>query len=129
MPAIVPFKAVHYNPQKVANLSNVVCPPYDVISKEQQDELYKLDPHNFIRLELIKDEAKDLTPLFDAIIQHIPPPAPGKETFFQMLVSNLDYSDYLGRIAYGRISSGRIRVGDSAVCMPPPTGLLKKALE
>ncbi len=65
----------------------------------------------------IKDEAKDLTPLFDAIIKHIPPPPAGKETFFQMLVSNLDYSDYLGRIAYGRISSGRIRVGDSAVCI------------
>ena len=37
--------------------------------------------------------------------------------FFQMLVSNLDYSDYLGRIALGRIVSGRVAVGDSIVCI------------
>src|SRR6202011_5131178 len=39
------------------------------------------------------------------------------EPFFQMLVSNLDYSDYLGRIALGRIVSGRVSVGDSIVCI------------
>ncbi len=65
----------------------------------------------------ITDKSDNMVPLFDAIIQHIPPPAAAKEPFFQMLVSNLDYSDYLGRIAYGRIISGRIRVGDSAVCI------------
>ena len=39
------------------------------------------------------------------------------EPYFQMLVSNLDYSDYLGRIAFGRIVSGRVAVGDSIVCI------------
>ena len=39
------------------------------------------------------------------------------DPFFQMLVSNLDYSDYLGRIALGRIVSGRVKVGDSIVCI------------
>src|SRR4030095_11851024 len=56
-----------------------------------------------------------MEPLFDAIIRHIPPPAKTDAHFFQMLVSNLDYSDYLGRIAYGRIISGRVKVGDSVV--------------
>jgi GTP-binding protein len=56
-----------------------------------------------------------MEPLFEAIIKHIPPPPVAKETYFQMLVSNLDYSDYLGRLAFGRISSGRISVGDSSV--------------
>jgi GTP-binding protein len=57
----------------------------------------------------------NMEPLFEAIIKHIPPPPVAKETYFQMLVSNLDYSDYLGRLAFGRISSGRISVGDSSV--------------
>src|SRR5205814_9174978 len=39
------------------------------------------------------------------------------DPFFQMLVSNLDYSDYLGRIALGRIVSGCVAVGDSIVCI------------
>jgi GTP-binding protein len=60
---------------------------------------------------------EDMTPLFEAIVQHVPPPKISSEPFFQMLVSNLDYSDYLGRIALGRIVSGRIAVGDSIVCI------------
>ncbi|MBV8278400.1 MAG: GTP-binding protein, partial [Verrucomicrobia bacterium] len=63
----------------------------------------------------INDAHHDMEPLFEAIIKHIPPPPVAKETYFQMLVSNLDYSDYLGRLAFGRIISGRISVGDSAV--------------
>jgi len=63
----------------------------------------------------INDKHQDMEPLFEAIIKHIPPPPVAQETYFQMLVSNLDYSDYLGRLAFGRIISGRISVGDSAV--------------
>jgi GTP-binding protein len=63
----------------------------------------------------IKEPHKDMEPLFEAIIKQIPPPPVAKETYFQMLVSNLDYSDYLGRLAFGRIISGRISVGDSSV--------------
>jgi GTP-binding protein len=58
-----------------------------------------------------------MTPLFEAIVKHIPPPVVASEPFFQMLVSNLHYSDYLGRIALGRIVSGRVAVGDSIVCV------------
>ena len=59
----------------------------------------------------------DMTPLFEAIVRHVPPPKTSSEPFFQMLVSNLDYSDYLGRVALGRIVSGRVVVGDSIVCI------------
>ena len=65
----------------------------------------------------IGEDAKDMTPLYDAIIKHVPPPPVEKDTFFRMLVSNLDYSEYLGRIAYGRILSGRVCVGDTTVCI------------
>jgi uncharacterized protein (DUF1015 family) len=59
MPALKPFAAVFYNKEKVDDLSNVFCPPYDVISQEQQEAYYKQDPHNFIRLELGKETPKD----------------------------------------------------------------------
>jgi GTP-binding protein len=59
----------------------------------------------------------DLRPLFEAIVEHIPPPSGDPEAPLQMLIANLDSSDYLGRIAIGRIFNGRVRVGDAiAVC-------------
>jgi len=65
----------------------------------------------------IHEPNTSMEPLFEAIIKHIPPPPATAETYFQMLVSNLDYSDYLGRLAFGRITSGRVKVGDSIVCI------------
>ncbi|HTK30121.1 MAG TPA: translational GTPase TypA [Vicinamibacterales bacterium] len=59
----------------------------------------------------------DLRPLFDAIIRHVPPPEGDPDAPLQLLVANLDSSDYLGRIAIGRIFNGRVRIGDAvAVC-------------
>ena len=63
----------------------------------------------------IHESSTTMEPLYDAIIQHIPPPPKSDVSYFQFLVSNLDYSDYLGRIAYGRIVSGRVKVGDTVV--------------
>jgi len=59
MAAVKPFQAVFYNTEKVGDLSQVICPPYDVISKEQQEDYYKQNPCNFIRLELTKEAPKD----------------------------------------------------------------------
>jgi GTP-binding protein len=59
----------------------------------------------------------DLRPLFDAIVSHVPPPRGDVDAPLQLLVANLDSSDYLGRIAIGRIFNGRVRIGDLvAVC-------------
>jgi GTP-binding protein len=59
----------------------------------------------------------DLRPLFDAIVEHVPPPRGNPDAPLQLLVANLDSSDYLGRIAIGRIFNGRVKVGDPvAVC-------------
>src|SRR6187399_2799472 len=55
---------------------------------------------------------EDLRPLFEAIIEHAPPPRGLVEGPLQILVANLDSSDYLGRIAIGRVFNGRVRVGD-----------------
>src|SRR5262245_25605003 len=56
---------------------------------------------------------EDLRPLFDALISHIPAPPGSKDAVLQLLIANLDYSDYLGRLGIGRIFSGRVRVGDT----------------
>jgi GTP-binding protein len=58
-------------------------------------------------------EADSLKPLFDAILSHIPPPPLGDATHVQMLVDNLDYDEYVGRLAIGRISSGVVHEGDA----------------
>src|SRR5436309_655213 len=78
--------------------------------------IYASAKNGFAMREL-HENSEDMTPLFEAIVKHVPPPPTSPEPFFQMLVSNLDYSDYLGRIALGRIVSGRVNVGDSIVCI------------
>src|SRR5438874_2564435 len=78
--------------------------------------IYASAKNGFAMREL-HENSEDMTPLFQAIVQFVPPPQVSPEPFFQMLVSNLDYSDYLGRIALGRIVSGRVSVGDSIVCV------------
>ena len=58
-----------------------------------------------------------MEPLFDAIIKFIPPPRAKAGDGFQILVANLDYSDYLGRIAFGKIMAGKIKAGEAACCL------------
>ncbi len=58
------------------------------------------------------DGSQDLRPLFDAILSDIPCPAGDPESILQVLVANLDYSDYLGRLAIGRVFEGTLRLGD-----------------
>ncbi len=60
---------------------------------------------------------EDLRPLFEAIVRHVPPPRGDADAPLQMLVTNLDSSDYLGRIAIGRIFNGTLRVGDPAAVL------------
>ncbi len=57
-------------------------------------------------------EDHDLRPLFEALLAHIPPPRAAADAPLQLLIANLDYSDYLGRLAIGRIFAGRVGLGD-----------------
>ena len=63
------------------------------------------------------DGSSDLNPLFETIIQHLPSPEGDPGAPLQLLVANLDYSDYLGRMAIGRVFSGTLRQGDEvSIC-------------
>ena len=59
MAIVKPFAAVYYNPEKVSDLSKVVCPPYDVISPDRQAYYHDLDPRNFIHILLGKDAPQE----------------------------------------------------------------------
>jgi len=60
----------------------------------------------------LEEESENLRPLFEAIIEHMPPSPGDPESVLQLLVANLDYSDYLGRLAIGRVFNGTLRLGD-----------------
>jgi GTP-binding protein len=64
------------------------------------------------RQEDLDDPSTDLRPLFDAIVENIPAPAGDPDAILQMLIANLDYSDYLGRLGIGRVFQGTLKYGD-----------------
>ncbi len=68
---------------------------------------------------------EDLRPLFDAILSTVPPPQGSPEAALQILVANLDYSDYLGRLAIARVFNGTLRSGDEAGITKPDGSLDK----
>src|SRR3984893_15006652 len=68
-------------------------------------------------------EGVDLRPLFDAVVLHVPPPRGNPDAPLQLLVANLDSSDYVGRIAIGRIFNGRVKIGDAVAVVKLDTAV------
>jgi uncharacterized protein (DUF1015 family) len=64
MVRIAPFRGVVYNRKKIRDLAKVIAPPYDVISKTEQERLYKKSPYNFVRLDLSQEADS-----YDAVAQ------------------------------------------------------------
>ncbi|MCG6926725.1 MAG: translational GTPase TypA [Acidobacteria bacterium] len=77
---------------------------FPVLYANAKDGIARADPDG---------PGEDLRPLFEALVTHVPAPAGDPEGPLQLLIANLDYSDYLGRLAIGRVFSGRVRVGDT----------------
>jgi len=65
--------------------------------------------------------AVDLAPLFDTIVAKVPPPPSDAASPFQMLISTIDFSPYLGRLGIGRIERGIVHVGDQVLLLPMDT--------
>src|SRR5687767_6284508 len=55
MAGIAPLRGLFYNQKKVRDLAKVIAPPYDVISRDEQEKLYKRSPYNFVRLDLSQE--------------------------------------------------------------------------
>src|SRR6185436_15279175 len=85
-------------------------------SDEQLDFpiLYASGRAGYVRTEL-EDTNDDCRPLFDTILKRVPPPTGNAEAPMQLLISAIDYNDYVGRLGIGRVWRGRIRQGSDVV--------------
>jgi GTP-binding protein len=70
-----------------------------------------------IAQKTLEEKGTDLTPLFRAILDEIPPPTYDPDEPFQMLVADLDYSDYLGRLAVGKVFHGTVSCNENLICI------------
>jgi GTP-binding protein len=70
-----------------------------------------------IAQKTLEEKGDTLAPLFEVIVNEVPAPSYDPQEPFQMLVTNLGYSDYLGRLAIGRIFHGSVKKNENLVCM------------
>jgi GTP-binding protein len=115
LPAIVVINKIDRPDARISEVINEIYDLFiDLDAREDQIEF----PIVFTNAKLglakrhLEDEAKDLRPLFDAILERIPPPEFDPRQNLQLLITNIDYSDYVGRMGIGRISNGTIRQGE-----------------
>jgi GTP-binding protein len=73
----------------------------------------------------LEDDSTNLQPLFEQIVESIPAPRELRSDSLQLLVANLDYNDYVGRLAIGRIFSGEIKIGDQIAVVKPDRSVQK----
>jgi GTP-binding protein len=76
----------------------------------------------------LDDEGKDMQPLFEAILDHVPPPVGDIEKPLQLQVTTLDYSEYLGRIVIGKVHNGVITAGQQAALVTRDGQIVKSKI-
>ena len=80
---------------------------FPVVYASAKDGYASFDPENL--------DKKDMTDLFEMILKEVPAPAGQKDEPLQILISNIDYDEYVGRIGIGRVERGSVKYGQSAV--------------
>ena len=107
-----------------ARPTEVLNEVYDLLLELKNDEsilevpvFYANGRAGIVSTKLDDPDAKDVYPLLDAVVDCIPAPMYDNEEPFQMLVSDLSYDDYLGRLAVGKVINGSATVNDSLVCI------------
>jgi GTP-binding protein len=86
--------------------------------------LYAVGIKGFAKHHL-EDENVDLAPLFDTIVKHVAPPQVNIDASFKMLISNIEWNDYVGRIAVGRVEQGKVERGQE-ITLVDRTGKAKE---
>jgi GTP-binding protein len=76
----------------------------------------------------LEDEGVDMKPMFESILDHVPPPVGDSEKPLQIQVTTLDYSEYLGRIVIGKIHNGTISAGQQAALVKEDGSLVKSKI-
>lgn len=120
LPVIVVINKIDRKDARPQEVLNEVYDLFiDLGASEEQLEfpvLYAIGREG-VALRGLEDERKDLSPLFETILESIPGPEHDPGEPFQMLVADLDYSDYLGRLAVGRIMHGAVHAKESLACI------------
>ena len=76
----------------------------------------------------LEDEDKDMQPLFEGILHHVPPPVGDSEKPLQLQVTTLAYSEYLGRIVIGKVHNGTIRAGEQTALVKEDGKIVKSKI-
>ncbi|MFH2011225.1 MAG: translational GTPase TypA [Pseudomonadota bacterium] len=116
LPAILVINKIDRSDARIEEVLNEVYDLFiDLDAAEDQLDfpiVYTNAKKGIAKLDL-GDESVDLRPLFELILTTIPAPEGDNNAVLQYLVTNIDYSDYLGRLAVGKVFSGTIRIGDN----------------
>ena len=122
LPAIAVVNKIDRGDARAAEVVNEIYELFlDLDATDEQIEfpiLYAVSREGTAKHKL-EDQSTNLQPLFDQIVETIPAPRELRADSLQLLVANLDYNDYVGRLAIGRIFSGEIKVGDQIVVVKP----------
>jgi GTP-binding protein len=116
LPAIVVINKIDRPDARIQEVMNEVFDLFiDLDATEEQLDfpvIYTNARSGIAKNSLEDESASDLRPLFEAIVKHIPDPPGDPDGTLQILVANLDYSDYLGRLAIARVFNGTLHLGD-----------------
>jgi len=117
LPAIVVINKIDRPDARIQEVLNEIYDLFiDLDATEEQLDfpiIYTNAREGIAMLSLEENgKAVDLRPLFEGIVKHIPSPPGEPDGTLQMLVANLDYSDYLGRLAIARVFNGTLHLGD-----------------
>jgi GTP-binding protein len=99
-------------PQEVVNEIYDLFIELDATEEQLEFPILYADARRGVAMTRLDEPSDSLKPLFEAILKHIPAPAGDPAEVLQLLVANLDYSEYHGRLAIGRIFSGTLQRGD-----------------
>jgi GTP-binding protein len=115
LPAIVVINKIDRPDARIAEVINEVYDLFiDLDARDDQIDfpIVFTNARQGLAKRHLEDESTDLRPLFDAIIDRIPPPQFDPAQSLQLLITNIDYNDYVGRMGVGRISNGILRQGE-----------------
>lgn len=129
LPAILVINKIDRHDARIEEVLNEVYDLFiDLDATEDQLEfpIVYTNAKQGIAKRNLSDESGDLKPLFELILGTIPAPEGDNKAVLQYLVTNIDYSDYLGRLAIGKVFSGSMQIGDNVAVINGDGNMVKR---